>query len=106
VEISFILSEHEIVQNFVDVVSLKLLTKLRKFLVFQSRGNAVDIVTGIRAVLKPSRGKACIFSLKLGPTQPHIQWVPCLKRAGREADIPYFVPTLRMCGAVPSLRHM
>jgi len=29
-----------------------------------------------------------------------------LKWAGREADIPYFVPTLRMCGAVPTLRHM
>jgi len=37
--------------------------------------------------------------------------VPCvyspgLKWAGREADIPYFVPALRMCGAVTALHHM
>ena len=57
-----------------DVVAVKLLTKLRKYVLFQSRGRAVGIMNGIRGGLNPSRGKVCIFFLKLRPTQPHIQW--------------------------------
>ena len=47
------------------------------------------------------------------PTQPHIQFLPWLMRAEREADhLPPLVPRLRMSGAVPSrlfpliLRHL
>ena len=38
------------------------------------------------------------------PIQPHIQFLPSLMHAEREADhLPRLVPRLRMSGAVPSL---
>jgi hypothetical protein len=47
----------------------------------------------------------------LGPTQPHIQWVPgrsfpAVKRPGREAaDSPPSSAGIRMRGPIPPLRH-
>jgi hypothetical protein len=61
--------------------------------------------------LIPGRGKICLFSIAaraaLGPTQPPIQWVPGVKRQGREAD--HFPPSsaeVKNTGAIPSLPHV
>jgi hypothetical protein len=64
--------------------------------VFRSRDSAVGIETGYGlndqgvGVKSPGAGKNFHFSMSskpaLGPTQPPIQWVPGVKRPGREAD--------------------
>jgi hypothetical protein len=59
----------------------------------------------------PGRGKILLFSIAtrpdLGPTQPPIQWVPGVKRPGREADhSPRPSAEVKKSLAIPPVLHV
>jgi hypothetical protein len=73
----------------------------------QYSDNAEGCTTGIRVPAAVVMGFFVFDTVSrsaLWPTQPPIQWVPWLKRPGREADhYLHLVPRLRMHGAIPPL---
>jgi hypothetical protein len=77
----------------------------------KSRDSSVGIAAGYRLDGRgpiPDKGNIFLFSIKsrqvLGPTQPAFQWVPRIKRPGREADhSPPSSSGFKKGGAIPPL---
>jgi hypothetical protein len=68
---------------------------------------------GLRAGLSgfdSQHGKISLFTIAstpaLGPTEPHIQWVPGVKRSGSEADHSPSTDEVKNGGAMPPLSHV
>jgi hypothetical protein len=79
-------------------------------IVFESRGSSVGVVTGYGLDGRGVGVRVLLSTLcrpVLGPTQPHIQWIPGVKRPGCEADhSPPTTAEVRNGGAIPPLPHV